>query len=322
MKQNCGKMNLYWLPKSSVYLLLCAVLLWACGADQGDWKQGQGFEYRLFTKDSSAARVAVGDSVWVHYGVYRAGKLLHHSKEDGAPYAFMLPPSYEQNFLDRPLMLMGLGDSIWMRLPYDSVATNLGNYQSSFESGDWVYFALTVEKVRSKEVRKAEREVAYAADRGFASVEEMRESVKTTQARSDSMQRYLQIQLKAYKEGGLRLDSLPSGLRFQLLERGTGPIAGRDSLQRVYLHYLAALQASGQVYDNSFERGDRLVFEPAQKRFIPGLRAALLAFPIGTKALVFIPSEQAYGSEGSPPFVPPSADLVFYIEWVGYQAEG
>jgi FKBP-type peptidyl-prolyl cis-trans isomerase len=36
----------------------------------------------------------------------------------------------------------------------------------------------------------------------------------------------------------------------------------------------------------------------------------------GSKALVFVPSNKAYGAKGSLPVVPPYADLMLYIEVV------
>lgn len=314
-------MNPFWkqATKNALYSLYLLLFATAC-TDAGEWKEGDGFDYALFAEQPNAERIAVGDSIWVHYGIYSDERLLHHSREDGDPYRFMLPPVYEQTFLDKPLSLMSEGDSLWMRIPYDSVRTNLGNYGNLFESGDWVYFGLKVTQVNSRVNRKSQREVEYARNKGFESVEAMRRSVKEAQARADSLKGYLQAKLADYKAATLQTDSLKNGLQFHLIEEGQGPVAGRDSLKRVFVHYMAAIQSTGAIYDNSFKRGDRLVFEPGANRFIKGLREALLVFPIGSKAIVFIPAEWAYGKDGSPPFVPPGADLAFYIEWVDYSA--
>lgn len=319
MKQNYGKMNLSWKQVSRSGLLALYLLLFSLACtDEGQWEKGSGFDYRLFPDKPKAERISTGDSIWVHYGIYKENRLLHHSREDGSPYRFMLPPVYERTFLDQPLAFMAEGDSLWMRIRYDSVRSNLGNYGDLFSKGDWVYFGLKVVQVNSRVERKAQRELQYAKNRGFSTVEAMRVSVKQAQERSDSLKSYMQAQLAAYQAETLSIDSLPNGLRFHLVEKGKGPVAGRDSLERVFVHYMAALQSSGTIYDNSFQRGDRLVFEQKEQRFIEGLRKALLAFPIGTKALIFIPAKWAYGTAGSPPFVPPNADLAFYIEWVDY----
>ena len=49
---------------------------------------------------------------------------------------------------------------------------------------------------------------------------------------------------------------------------------------------------------------------------IPGFKEGVSNMKVGDKAVIYIPSEQAYGQRGMPPVIPPSADLIFEVELV------
>jgi FKBP-type peptidyl-prolyl cis-trans isomerase FklB len=52
-------------------------------------------------------------------------------------------------------------------------------------------------------------------------------------------------------------------------------------------------------------------------RVIKGWIEALQLMKVGDKWTLYIPSELAYGENGSPPVIPPHAVLVFDIELLG-----
>ena len=47
---------------------------------------------------------------------------------------------------------------------------------------------------------------------------------------------------------------------------------------------------------------------------IPGWDEGLQLLNKGAKASLYIPYELAYGATGSPPAIPPAANLYFYVE--------
>ena len=47
---------------------------------------------------------------------------------------------------------------------------------------------------------------------------------------------------------------------------------------------------------------------------IKGWDQGLPYFKVGSKGVLFIPHELAYGVAGSPPRIPPKSELMFYIE--------
>jgi FKBP-type peptidyl-prolyl cis-trans isomerase FklB len=104
--------------------------------------------------------------------------------------------------------------------------------------------------------------------------------------------------------------TLPSGLQYKIIKRGTG--AKPTSTDKVTVHYHGAL-IDGSIFDSSVERKQPI--ELTVNQVIPGWIEALQLMPVGSKWILYIPSELAYGENPRPggPIEPNSA-LVFEVE--------
>ena len=83
---------------------------------------------------------------------------------------------------------------------------------------------------------------------------------------------------------------------------------------RVKVHYEGTL-IDGTVFDSNLE-GEPTVFGASQ--VIPGFKAALTTMPVGSKWKVYIPQDQAYGSNDMGNIKPFSA-LIFTIDLLGIE---
>jgi FKBP-type peptidyl-prolyl cis-trans isomerase FklB len=103
--------------------------------------------------------------------------------------------------------------------------------------------------------------------------------------------------------------TLPSGLQYQILQKGTGakPVAS----DKVKCHYHGTL-INGTVFDSSVERGEPAVFGVSQ--VIPGWVEALQLMETGSKWRLFIPSDLAYGQHGAGEAIEPNSALIFDVE--------
>jgi peptidylprolyl isomerase len=103
-----------------------------------------------------------------------------------------------------------------------------------------------------------------------------------------------------------------SGLRMQDLKVGDGP--SPKPRQTVTVHYIGWLE-DGTEFNNSRKLG-----RPAQFRIgelIKGWDEGLSTMKVGGKRVLYVPSNLAYGVKGSPPNIPPNANLKFEIELLG-----
>ena len=104
--------------------------------------------------------------------------------------------------------------------------------------------------------------------------------------------------------------SLPSGLQYKVLARGTGGTPKADG--KVTVHYEGTL-TNGTVFDSSYQRKEPLEIQVDQ--VIKGWTEALQRMKVGDKWQLIIPSELAYG-ENPPPGsgIPQHSVLLFTVE--------
>ncbi|MCL1868515.1 MAG: FKBP-type peptidyl-prolyl cis-trans isomerase [Paludibacter sp.] len=107
--------------------------------------------------------------------------------------------------------------------------------------------------------------------------------------------------------------TLPSGLQYEILQKGTGVVP--KSTDTVEVHYHGTLP-DGTVFDSSVVRETPAIFGVTQ--VIQGWVEALQLMPVGSKWKLFIPSHLAYGAHGTGS-IPPHSALVFEVELLNIQ---
>lgn len=121
----------------------------------------------------------------------------------------------------------------------------------------------------------------------------------------------------------------PSGLTYKIVQKGTGvkPVDGST----FYFHYAGYFE-DGTLFDSSYEEVNKsygkydanraaqngyqaFPFQAGKKDgMIPGFLEGLNLMNLGEKAVLFIPSNLAYGERGAGGVIPPNTTLVFELE--------
>lgn len=113
-----------------------------------------------------------------------------------------------------------------------------------------------------------------------------------------------------------QVTTTPTGLKYVDLVVGTG--ASPQPGQVVTVHYTGWLK-DGTEFDSSRRRGDPFKFPIGQQRVIKGWDEGVATMKVGGKRKLMIPPDLAYGDPGSPPVIPPGAELTFDVELLGVE---
>lgn len=102
-----------------------------------------------------------------------------------------------------------------------------------------------------------------------------------------------------------------TGLRYIIEKEGTGaPAAPGDQLSVLYTGRLL----NGTVFNECHDPANPFVFRLGRGNVIEGWDQGMRLMTEGSKMLLIVPYELAYGTRGNPPLVPRASTLVFEIE--------
>jgi len=199
-------------------------------------------------------------------------------------------------------------DSASLITELDSVSYSLGvnigeNIKKQFENINLDNFEAGIKDVLEKELEtKISDNQAQAIINSYFSKKQKKESESMIEEGAN----YLQENAK--KEG---VTTLPSGLQYEVINDGTGPIPTIDD--NVTTHYHGTL-IDGTVFDSSVDRGEPASFPVGG--VIKGWTEALQIMSVGSKWKLYVPYDLAYGERGAGAQIGPYSTLIFEVELI------
>lgn len=109
--------------------------------------------------------------------------------------------------------------------------------------------------------------------------------------------------------------TLESGLQIEVYEEGDGVLPQMG--QKVTVHYKGMLE-NGQVFDESYGRGEPISFQIGIGQVIPGWEQGIGQLSKGSEAKLTIPANLAYGAQERPG-IPANSILIFEVEVIDIQ---
>ena len=103
-----------------------------------------------------------------------------------------------------------------------------------------------------------------------------------------------------------------SGLQYKSIIKGKGKKP--KATDTVEVHYRGTL-TTGEEFDSSYKRNQPATFK--LNAVIPGWTEGLQLMPVGSKYILTIPGDLAYGSRGGGSKIGPNEVLVFEVELLG-----
>ncbi|MDD4991558.1 MAG: FKBP-type peptidyl-prolyl cis-trans isomerase [Paludibacter sp.] len=106
-----------------------------------------------------------------------------------------------------------------------------------------------------------------------------------------------------------------SGLQYEVITKGNGPIPTAESKVKVNYH---GTLIDGTVFDSSVQRKSPVVFPVTG--VIPGWTEALKLMPVGSKWKLYVPQQLAYGSQDRGA-IKPFSMLIFEVELLSIEKD-
>jgi len=103
--------------------------------------------------------------------------------------------------------------------------------------------------------------------------------------------------------------TLPSGLQYKVITQGTGATPGPEDVVKVQY---TGTTISGTKFDSSYDRGEPATFRVSN--VIRGWVEGLQLMQTGSKYMLYIPADLAYGERGAGSIIKPFETLIFEVE--------
>ncbi len=287
-----------------VILLASCMIIVSCSESSSLKMTDSGYQYKFY-KDSSTEIVQPGQYVYYYLDIFNdRDSLLQSTRKNPNQPITLIPLEDDPAMPPNPIMdvikLCSVGDSVGIILPKDSIP----NLPPQFSDIKHIEYKVVI--------TEAVDEATYQerADKERAAAEVIAQQL---QAREGEVAELVSSLIKKYNDGQLdnELQTAEGELKYLILEEGAGANAENGTVA-VAQYYGAKL--NGESFDNSFKRGRGYPVNVGAGGVIQGWDKAFPFFKEGTKAMIFIPSDLAYGEMGSPPNIGPNEDLVFYVE--------
>jgi len=164
-----------------------------------------------------------------------------------------------------------------------------------------------IEKVEI--ARKGDQYKKYDGNEAFIAAKENHAN-KKAEAEAKKLAE-LEVETTRQKELEAKAISTASGLKYVILEEGTGEVPAHG--EAIKTHYTLRLN-NGEKLDSSYDRNQPLDVQVGVTGLIQGWMEALTLFKKGTKVFLIIPAELGYGARGAGGVVPANATLYFDME--------
>jgi FKBP-type peptidyl-prolyl cis-trans isomerase FkpA len=279
-------------------LLALAVFFQSC---DGYEKTETGLKYKIVV-DSAGEPADTGDMAIVHM-IFENEKDTFNTVKRGMPIQILLQPSPMKSSFEKTIeegiSLLSEGDSAVFLLSNDSLYANRDSLPKGVKAGSFLEARIKVVKIYTKDEMQKEQEAEKKQ-------QEDQEKQAYAQLAKDTMaiKEYLS-QKKIKPTGRTQL-----GVYYVIHKKGKGEkISQGDS---VTVNYTGKL-LDGKEFDSSKERGP-FTFIPGVSQVILGWHEVATQLVKGDKVTAYIPSIIGYGPQGSPPVIPPDANLIFEME--------
>ena len=247
------------------------------------------------------AEVTPGATVLVNYVAVNAktGNTFANTYQSGQPQTFTLDESQglPPGIVDSLVGSHG-GDRVVSAVPPADLFGPQGNPQVKVGGKDTVVFVFDVEEASDPQPLKGIDADSAPLPPQFPQLQLDEDGTPT-----------------GFTAGGSTA-AAPEELHVHTLVQGDGPPVQTGDL--LTAHYLGQIYPDGQIFDQSYTRGEPATFQVGVGALIPGWDKALVGVPKGSRLVLMVPPKEGYGAQGNPSGgIKGSDTLVFVVDVLG-----
>lgn len=257
-----------------------------------------GLEYKVVKHGTGKKKAANTDHAELFIHVYLDDSVIFDSRKmynatKPVPVTIQAPKA--NGDLMEGFMLLVAGDSAIFRVPVDSMLKGGAQPMPGMKQGvnQKMRYEVQVVSIRTEAEDKKFNEEQAGKQKGI--------DEKTL--------------TDYFKKKGIKATKTASGLYYTVSKQGTGPLAQVGQVLSV--NYTGKL-LNGSTFDSNtdtaFKHPEPFKVPIGKGNVIKGWDEGFLLFNKGTKAVLYIPSTLAYGSQDRSPQIPANSILVFEVE--------
>ncbi|MEZ4896690.1 MAG: FKBP-type peptidyl-prolyl cis-trans isomerase [Saprospiraceae bacterium] len=295
---------------SSLMLGLSILTISACskgGGSQGTkvgefLKTPTGYTYYLYER-GNGRKINVGEVAYFNViEMMDDTVMLQNSYQDGKLRKNVITEAGQITREVGPIMdvlrEMHIGDSVSFSL----TPRDLNIPTEAFQFDHLTYFIRLME-IKSQAQFQAEKDSMQAVFDHY---------VDSVRMLLEPMKQRLKEDIAAWKGAYAdKIQRTPSGIEYYIHEMGTG--MQTDPGVPVFINFVGAFE-DGTIFDDSYHDGRPFAFTFGRGAVIKAWDDIFQYLPRGTVATMWIPANLAYGEAGSPPTIPPNANLFYFVE--------
>ena len=290
--------------KYFVAIVFATVIITGCEKAQYQTVGGYDFEYIIANKGKKPKQ---GEYVYYHVTSRAEDKVIKSSRRSQFPQVFEIPneeklKSYQSPFLE-VLSEMSVGDSVHVTQSLEDMRRLPTEYGDAKE----LIYGVTLLRILSKEEYEEDRlKQKIVADGPKQLYKEQEAKVE------EIMSSFFGLSLEDRFNG---FETTESGIKYKVLSESNEGQIPELNRHMIDLSYYACL-SDGDKLDSSFKYGIPYTFLRGAGTVMPGWNEITGYLREGDEAIVYIPSEQAFGERAFKGNVeiPANEDLYFYMK--------
>jgi FKBP-type peptidyl-prolyl cis-trans isomerase len=177
---------------------------------------------------------------------------------------------------------------------------------STIEANIEIFRKGLIEGIQQKTTHMTIEEATTYMDNLFAKIQEKQAQKQAELNKKLAAKGEAFLAENAKREGVIVTES---GLQYEVLKMGNGEKPTAESTVKVHYH---GTLIDGTVFDSSVQRGEPIEFP--LNGVIKGWTEGLQLMPVGSKFILYIPYQLAYGERGAGQHIGPCEALIFEVE--------